>query len=388
MNRILFLFLVLPFLSIGQNPETWIHLPYDDWPQIALTNHVQYKNGDRYIDPSFEYAGTGFLIDTGEDTLAATAKHVLWIARNTLSSKVQINDQLEEWIMKPKGKTTDQVLIDELLNEDSAEVLQGPNASITERDWLVFSIRNNSKNIYPLKPRSTRLNPGEKLFILSCAYLETVCGVHEARVIRKEGMDVLLRMSDNKNLPGSSGSPIIDTSGFLVGVLSSAGLDPVTGEGLTKAVSTEYLFKVLRREDEYNTPRKNYGDLIFQAVLEQGVRKAIRKYKALVENPKNYYMYNIHNINKNGLRETGQKLIDLGLIRNAVRILKLNAMENGGYYVNHNILASAYLRLGQKKKAIKSYRRSTEVFIDRNNEAHMELENISNRSRSSILRDR
>ncbi len=64
--------LMCPLFIVAQPQEEWVDLPVSKWPTIALTKHVQYQNGDTYIDPAFAYAGTGFLIDTGTDTLAAT----------------------------------------------------------------------------------------------------------------------------------------------------------------------------------------------------------------------------------------------------------------------------------------------------------------------------
>ncbi len=61
------LLLFFPLLGYAQTRELWIDLPPAQWPTIGLINEVQYKNGDRYIDPSFRYAGTGFLINTGTD---------------------------------------------------------------------------------------------------------------------------------------------------------------------------------------------------------------------------------------------------------------------------------------------------------------------------------
>jgi hypothetical protein len=147
--------LFFPLLGYAQTREPWIDLPPAQWPTIGLINEVQYKNGDRYIDPSFRYAGTGFLINTGTDTLAATAKHILWVAKNKQSSGVSINAQLQQWTMRPKGNTRDLAIMNQLLNEDPNEKLEGAGSSITERDWIVFSVKKSSPNLYPLKPRFT-----------------------------------------------------------------------------------------------------------------------------------------------------------------------------------------------------------------------------------------
>ena len=374
MLRFYLCFLLLPLACISQEKENWIDKPIGQWPQIVLTNHVQFRNGDRYIDPSFSYAGTGFLIDTGKDTLAATAKHVLWVAKNIKSSAVELNDHLARWTMKPKGNTRDSVCIDKLINEDSTEVLEGSGSTITERDWIIFSLKSNSPNVYPLKPRYTDLLPDEKVYILSCAYADNNCTVIEGRLIRKEGMDLLLENKTNKNSPGSSGSPVIDANGYLVGLLSSSTMDNSTGKNISVAISTEYLYNVLHKKEGYNTPKKDYGELLLKTVLDKGVREAIQQYQNLVKEPKNYYDYNLRSSNRNGLRELGEKLIDRNRIEDAIEILKLNAKVNSSFFINHNLLAKAYIKNGNKNEAINSFRLSIAKYNDKKrNEAYSEL---------------
>ena len=308
MRELQLLFFLLPLIGLAQNREYWIDRPIGEWPQIALVNHVQYKNGDQYIDPSFTYAGTGFLIDTGKDTLAATAKHVLWIAKNTSSETVQINKELERWVMTPKTNTRDSVVVDRLMNEDGNEILEGPRSTITERDWIVFTVKAASANLHPLKPRYTALEPDEKVYIPTCAYADSACSVYQGKLLRKEGMDLLIELNINKNLGGSSGSPVIDANGHLIGILSSGTQDQVTGKNVKVAVSTEYLYRVLYKKAGYNTPKEDYGELILKTVLEQGLEKAIKQFVDLKNDPQNYYRYNLRSSNKNGLRETGKKI--------------------------------------------------------------------------------
>tara|TARA_R110000868_G_scaffold409016_3_gene693674 strand:- start:350 stop:1477 length:1128 start_codon:yes stop_codon:yes gene_type:complete len=371
------LFLLAPLICLSQEKEIWVDKPFAEWPQIALTNHVQFQNGDRYIAPSFTYAGTGFTIDTVKDTLAATAKHVLWIAKNVKSSAVQLNDQLDKWIMKPKGDTKDSVLIDRLINEDSTEVLEGSGSTITERDWLVFSIKKTDPNIYPLKPRYTTLPPNEKVYILSCAYGDSNCTVMEGKLLRKEGMDLLLETT-GKNRPGSSGSPVIDSNGHLVGILSSATMDNTTGKSIIVAVSTEYLYEVLHEKKGYNTPKKDYGELLLNTVMNKGAKEAVKQYQNLIKDPKNYYSYNLRSSNRNGLREVGEKLIGLNKIDDAIEILELNAKVNSSFFINHNLLAKAYVMNGNKKEAINSYRLSIQKFGNQDrNEAFGELAKLA-----------
>jgi tetratricopeptide (TPR) repeat protein len=377
MAKILLVFGLLPLACFSQEKEKWIDHPKEQWPQIALINRTQFKNGDRYVHPSFEYAATGFLIDNGKDTLAATAKHVLWIAKNTKSKTVQVNRELKQWVMRPKGSATDSVVIDRLLNEDSTELLEGRGSTILERDWIVFSVKNTSPNIYPLKPRYTAILPGEKVYMLSCAYKDSACRTYEGKVLKKLGMDIIIEFDMKEPLAGSSGSAIIDANGYLIGIQSSFSSDEKATKPVSAAVSTEYLHKILNKKHGLNNPKKDYGELILKTVLNKGTTQAIQLYTRLTNDPQNYYIYNLRSADRNGLRETGKKLIELNRFKEAVEILKLNVKVNSGFYVEYNLLAKAHLLAGNKNEAIKNYQISIAKYDDKeNNEAFKELEKL------------
>lgn len=372
-----FLFCLLPFISIGQQKEPWVDLPKDKWPVIALTNHIQYKNGDRYVAPSFTYAGTGFLINTGNDTLAATAKHVLWIAKNKKSKFVQVNNELATWTMMPKGDSVHVAVIDRLINEDSTEILEGNANSILERDAIFLSVKHASPNIYALKPRYTEVKPGEKLYIFSCSYNDPTCKIFEGKVYKKLGMEILIDRNMQEMQGGSSGSAVIDANGFLVGIISSSASYGKEGKGVSVAISTEYLRDVLQKKPGLNAPKKDYGELILKTVLEKGTKAAIKQYNQLISDPQNYYVYNLRSANRNGLRETGEKLMQLNRVNDAIHIFQLNIDNNGAFYLDHNLLAKAYLKAGNKNEAIKYFTISTEKYDDpKENEAFAELEKL------------
>jgi tetratricopeptide (TPR) repeat protein len=377
MFKHLLLCLLISSSCLSQEKEEWIDSPKQSWPVIALTNNVSFKNGDSYVHPSFTYAGTGFLINNGNGILAATAKHVMWIAKNKGSRAVELNSALSKWTLRPKGNLTDSAVVDRLLNEDSSEILEGEGSSILERDWLIFSVKKFSPNIHPLKPRYTPIQPGEKVYILSCAYADSTAKVYEGKVLRKLAMDILIERNMKEFLPGSSGSPVIDTNGYLVGVISSGSSDGETGKGVSVAISTEYLLDVLSGKPGLNNPKKDYGEIIFQTVLKDGASEGIQQYKKMAKDPKNYYIYNLRSANKSGLRETGEKLLKLGRVKDAVEILEFNTKIESAFYVNYNTLARAYLAAGNKERAIKNYQTSTTKLPDQNqNEAFKELENL------------
>ncbi len=380
MKQLAFLLSLVFLSSCSQKNIPWVELSPEDWPPIALINKVKYKNGDQYIHSSFEYAGTGFLIDNEGELLAATAKHVLWIAANKNSNAVMINEDLQEWLMTTKDSSENSVHIDQLINEDPEEVLQGPQSSILERDWLLFSVKNITGNIQALKPRYSPVQVGEKVYVLSCAYSNPDCTITESKILRKEGMDLLIEKVSEENIGGSSGSPVIDAEGNLIGILSSSTKDNTTGKDVIVAVSTEYLKNVLDKKPNLNKAKKDYGELIFNIALEKGAKEAIALYRELKSAQKNYYQYNLRSANRNGLREAGIKLMEATKIQEAIEIFELNIQENSHFYLNYNLLAEAYLKVGNKKSAIQNYKISTEKYTNaEENEAFSALEQLKNK---------
>jgi hypothetical protein len=365
-----------PLSLFAQVKEPWISKPYDEWPTIALTNNIQYKNGDRYIHPSFTYAGTGFLVNTGTDTVALTAKHVLLIARNKKTNAVSINKDLLLWSMKPKGNYVDSVVIDKLINDDTAEVIEGSRSSILERDMLVLSVKSSSRDIYPLRPRYSIPRTGEKVYMIGCAYADALCMVNEGTIIGKYGFDIIINFN-NPVKPGASGSPVIDGNGYLIGVFSSLTTDNQVSKDVAVAISTEYLKDVLAHKPNLNQPKKDYTDIIVNTTLYSGPQAAINEYKRLTSYPQTYYFYNFRSATRNGLREAGLKLLELDQVEEAIEILKFNTEVNRNYYVDYNILAKAYLRAGNKDEAVKAYRASIARMNDSSvNEAFAELQKL------------
>jgi len=373
----LFFQLLMCFSLVGfaQQKESWVDKPITEWPKIALINEVQFKNGDRYVHSSFKYAGTGFLIDNGKDTLAATGKHILWIAKNKQSKATEINNALREWVMRPKGDTQDSVIIGELLNEDPNEVLEGKGSTVQDRDWIVFKVKKSSPNLYPLKPRYTQVKPGERVYILSCAYDDSLCTVHEGKVYQKYGMDILIEREMKTHKGGCSGSPVIDANGYLIGIITGSAGSKVGN--VSVAISNEYLKDVLDKKPGLNEPKKDYGELIYNMVIKDGIGAATKLYQNLVKDPQNYYVYNLRSPNRNGLRETAERLLSEGRNEDAVAILKFNIKVSLKFYENYNLLGKAELAAGNKAGAIAAYKQSVESNDSKDNEAYAALEKLN-----------
>lgn len=119
--------------------------PQSEWPQITMINQIE------YTDKNHPVAGCGFLLDTGDEILAVTAKHVLIYFKSETMESVSFGETLKLWKMLPKNNPDVVVVIDKLINENPEEPLR---KIPPERDWLLFTIKERSQNIQPLKFRS------------------------------------------------------------------------------------------------------------------------------------------------------------------------------------------------------------------------------------------
>ena len=189
--------------------------PQSEWPQITMINQIE------YTDKNHPIAGCGFLLDTGDEILAATAKHVLIFFKSDSMKSVSFGGTLKQWRMFPKDNPDDVVVVDELINEDPDEPLENIPSEI---DWLLFTIKERFENIQPLRFRSGPMQEGEKVYIIGWRYTDRDCPqvVYEGNFVRSEQGSFLIttkELTDNTT-PGLSGSPVIDSKGYLLGLMS------------------------------------------------------------------------------------------------------------------------------------------------------------------------
>ena len=207
----------LSLISVDGNAQSqrWIDKPQNEWPQITMVNQID------YVGKKFLIAGCSFLLDTGKDTLVATAKHILTYFKSDTMKSVFFANSLREWRAFPKNNPADVVIVDSLLNADSTEAL---GRIPSQRDWLLFSVKQKSKNIQPLKFRTDPLRPGEPVFIVGWRYTDTSCTqrTYEGNYVESQEGSVIIStklLSDNR-MPGLSGSPVIDSNGRVIGIMS------------------------------------------------------------------------------------------------------------------------------------------------------------------------
>jgi len=199
----------------SQNKENWINKPQHKWPQISMINSIEYQA------KSFPVAGCGFLLDTGKDTIAVTAKHILTYFKSEQMNSVSFENSLQTWKMFPKNNPTDFVVIDKMINENEKETI---DRIPSKKDWLLFTVKQKSKNIKPLKFRANPLKKGDKVYIIGWRHTDKNCPqiVYEGNFVKYDNGTILFstkKLQDNK-MPGLSGSPVIDSNGCLIGLMS------------------------------------------------------------------------------------------------------------------------------------------------------------------------
>ncbi len=221
---------------------SWMKRPSGEWPEIAVVNQIDYDNKHHPV------AGCGFLLQVGDDVLAATAKHVLTYFKSAQMDSVDFEGTLKSWKMFPKDCPSDVVVVGELINRTPNESLQGIPCG---KDWLLFTVRKRSENIQPLRIRTSPLVKGEPVYVIGRRYTEKECPqiVFDGMFVRSEEDSVCItveKLIDN-TIPGLSGSPVIDGKGYLIGLMSR-------GKGEIQRLSpVEYPRKLLKARAQGRT---------------------------------------------------------------------------------------------------------------------------------------
>lgn len=228
-------------------PEPWVDRPVSEWPDFVLSNEIAFG------DTVYGYLANAFAIDTGVDTVGATAKHVFMVfERHRGLRSVDPGDDFRSWSLRSSRDTGRVVRIRALLNADSTEPI-GEFSSFKDRDWLVFGLEESMDGVYPLKVRHTPLEPGDTVFAVGRSTTErrgpdpTISPLQVFRVF--PSYYYVRPLDPDVDPVGTSGSPVIDEGGYLVGLVSGA----VGRLGVVAGIT--YLRRVLDRHDvEYRVP--------------------------------------------------------------------------------------------------------------------------------------
>ncbi len=157
-----------------------------------------------------------------------------------------LDSALESWVMFPRTKPELKVQV--ISSAMRARI--SPN-----NDWLVFKISSPPSGITPLRPRKEPVAVGETVFLIGVSYDDPNVSqrVYTGKVTsRLDGTDRFrYDISPPVNLRGFSGAPIVDSQGFLVGVMTvwfdpkMSGENYLEGGGEDVASALESIFPSL-----------------------------------------------------------------------------------------------------------------------------------------------
>ena len=191
--------------------ENWMVDGFIDSTQILLTNQYSFRDSEKN-------GASSFLIVSTKDTFLCTAKHLLGDAMGVYPEipTMEFDTALDYWKAFPR---TDK------LSSDTVVIQQIVNDRHSPKDIIMLScsIPKNNK-VQTLRPRLSRVEIGEKLYLIGCEYTDSDC--HQRLYPTKldayyEGM-LSFSIDSTVNIAGFSGAPILDEKGFVVGVLSSS----------------------------------------------------------------------------------------------------------------------------------------------------------------------
>ncbi len=236
---------------VVQEKEDWISESFENWPDIAMVNDIQLYEGNK----RFNNTGCAFLIDTGRDTLAVTAKHIYMILQSEKLNTISYNNIIKDWRMFPKNNRRNILNIDKLINEDTSEIV---SKNILMSDCLVFTLKNKMKNIKPLKIREGHIRKREKLYVIGWAENDKgKPNIYEGKYVAGMGEKILIDMKGKTNKVGLGGAPVIDSKGYLIGILSTSQGD------FSKPSSVFYLKEVIKSYESNKYPELNKSRRLF-----------------------------------------------------------------------------------------------------------------------------
>lgn len=233
MKTAIFILLVLIYTQITFSQEK-------SFPEITLINSIEFMDGS--IAPS--YPGCSFLLDVGYDTLAVTCKHALWAGKNEKMKSISFSGQIKEWRMFAKYDTSNYIIVDKLINENKDEAIGEWN---TEKDYLLFTIKENHSNIKLLKLNTKKLTTGEELYKVGWAFSdkEGPQRIYKSKFYKHLGNAMLVEDEVRENQAGTSGSPVVTESGAFSGIVSSWKYDPQSAGWYPAPCSTDYLWEIV-----------------------------------------------------------------------------------------------------------------------------------------------
>lgn len=198
--------------------EEWAGKPVSEWPDLVFTNDIEFK------DTTYTGIGNAFLVDTGDDTIGVTCKHIFLVFKHEELPVIDLGENFIRWKAYSKENKDIYMLFGEMINKNSDEMVDAFN-TLKVRDWLLFEIDEIPEGFTPLKIRTKPVQEGEIIYCLGWPYKqkEGSPSLVKMKMFRNAGPYYYTNtLTENVDPAGRSGSPVIDANGYLVGIVSGA----------------------------------------------------------------------------------------------------------------------------------------------------------------------
>ncbi|MDX1642432.1 MAG: hypothetical protein R3220_12085 [Balneolaceae bacterium] len=201
-------------------PEPWVTNAISEWPDFVLTNEIS------FADTVLKDVVNSFLIDTCEDTLAVSTKHLFMVFDGRFGiHSIDMGDQFNYWKMYPKNRPDKVITTARMINTNPNEPI-GEFNTLKSRDWILFDLQDMRDDLYPLKIRYEPVKKDEIVYAVGWSAGESDNNepvIIELQCFQPMGNYFYTQtITPNVDPRGRSGSAVIDQNGYLVGIVSGA----------------------------------------------------------------------------------------------------------------------------------------------------------------------
>ena len=201
--------------------------------------------------------------------------------------------------------------------------------------------------------RQAAAKVGESVYLTGNPYRFDKTITVTGKIIKREGPHIFVKLEGMEKtfLGGSSGSPLIDANGQLLGIFSNTRKDDKTGENVFIFNSTDYLKRVLTGAKPLNVNRKPISLYLNSLLKTQTVAKSLKDFDQLYKSEKVHEQYELTYFNHNNILKIGDEFLTQKRNDDAILFYEYfyNLMPNHIYLT---ALSKSYIQADQKQKAL------------------------------------